>query len=84
MQRMLNIIRQWLRSTAWLILATVKPSDDETDKALRAAFADCGLNQADYAHDLDLGPKRFEVLVHAANRLGNPLRTVADLKNVLR
>ncbi len=84
MQRVLNTFRQWLRSTAWLVLASVKPSEDETDKALRAAFADCGLNSADYALDLDLGPKKFEVLVHAANRLGNPLRTVADLKNVLR
>lgn len=84
MQRVMNIFRQWLRTTAWLVLSTVKPSDDETDRALRAAFADCGLNSSDYALDMDLGPKKFEVLFHAANRLGNPLRTVADLKNVLR
>lgn len=96
----MNTIRQWLRSLAWVvlhrwpdvedrreawhILATCHPADDEIDAALRAAFADCGVNIGSYATDLDLDGKRYEVLHHAAQRLGNPLRTVADLKRLLR
>lgn len=73
----------WLRGLAWYVLATVHPPADEIDQALRAAFADSGLNVETYALDLDLGTKKYEVLHHAANRLGNPLRTVADLKRLL-
>ena len=57
---------------------------DAIDAALRAAFSDCGVNVSSYTLDLDLDGKRYEVLHHAAKRLGNPLRTVADLKRLLR
>jgi hypothetical protein len=77
-------VRACLRSLAWWVLAHVRASEDELDAAIRAAFNDCGVNVDLYALDLDLGTKKYEVLHHAANRLGNPLRTVADIKGLLQ
>ena len=74
-----------VRAQAWDILRTVHPEADEIDAALLAAFADCGLPREAYDHDFDLlhSGKLHEVLVHASARLGNPLVTVADVRELL-
>lgn len=73
-----------LRAIAWWLLRSLPPAEDEIDAALRGAMADIGLDPASYAPELDLGTKRYQVLDAAAKRLGNPLRTVADIRALLR
>ena len=77
-----NVIED--RQHAWEILVTCLPQDDEIDAAIRGAFQDAGVGLDTFAPEMDLGTKRFEVLHHAAIRLGNPIRTVADLKGLLQ
>lgn len=79
-------MRRVLRSVAWWLLAHVHPSADEIDAALRGAFADCGLPLDAYTPEFDVlhTGKLHEVLVHASRRLGNPLVTVDDLRELLR
>lgn len=76
------LVRAW----AWWTLANVAPPEDEVDAALRRAFLRAGLNQALYQPDFDLrgSGKLHEVLLHASDDLGNPLRTVEDVKALLR
>lgn len=82
----MNGMRIWLRGLAWWILGNVKPSENDIDAAIRAAFAHCGLNHDAYAPEFDVRQtgKFHEILIHAGDALGNPLRTVADLKALLR
>lgn len=80
---MRNRLYSLLRECAWFILRTVHPQPDEIDAALRGAFQDAGLAADNYAVDFDPGPKRLEVLHYAAERLGNPLRTVRDIRRLL-
>ena len=82
----MNRLRRLIRSWAWWILANIQAQPDEIDLAIRGGFADCGLNVAHYDDQFDVraSGKFHEVLVHAARRLGNPLRTVADVKELLQ
>jgi hypothetical protein len=84
--KIMNTAKQWLRSLAWWVLGNVKPSEDDVDAALRRAFLRAGLNQDIYQQDFDLrsSGKLHEVLLHASDDLGNPLRTVSDVKALLR
>lgn len=79
-------LQRWLRDLAWYVLAHVHPSLDEVDLALMEAFSDCGLPVAEFRHDFDLlhSGKLHEVLHHASRRLGNPLVTVADVRELLK
>ena len=77
------MMRRMLRAFAWWILATVKPTPDEIDAAMQKAFVQAGV-ALDTPTESDLGVKRYEVLHHAAIALGNPLRTVADIKELLK
>jgi hypothetical protein len=79
-------MRRWLRSFARWILATVHPPADEVDVTVLQVFQDCGLNREDYQEDYDLQRvgKLHEVLIHSAHALGFDLRTVADVKSLLR
>ena len=79
-------IRSLLRRLAWWILRTVQPAEDEVDAAMRTAFAACGLSVEAYAPEFDLAHsgKLHEVLYHASVALGDPLVTVADVKDLLR
>ena len=65
------------------VLATCVPAADEIDHALWKAFRACGASTKDLVPEHDLGTKRYEVLHHAANVLGKPIRTVQDLKDLL-
>lgn len=87
---MLNNLRRRgariLRAFAWWILATVHPSADEVSLAIAGAFADCGLPiEAAKNEDFDLvqAGKLHEVLYHTSHRLGNPLTTVGNLRDLL-
>ena len=82
---MIKRCQRLARSFAWWLLRNVHPSHDEVDVALKASFADCGLNIERYAEDYNLrnSGKFFDVLVHASDKLGNPLMTVADVKTLL-
>ena len=83
---MRNRLYRALRDLAWWILKRLHPSPDDVDRAVVQAFADCGLN-VDLCHDtfnVRASGKIHEVLIHASDRLGNPLVTVADLKAMLR
>ncbi len=80
----MNKIKSLLRSIGWWILKNIKPTEDEIDIALRAAFQDCGVNPSIYSLDLHLGDKKYEVLHFASQRLGNPLITLGDIKNLLQ
>jgi hypothetical protein len=75
-----------IRAFAYWILRTFKPREDEIDEAIRYAFAQSGLNQDDYHRDYDLlhSGKLNEILFHATNKLGNPLITVNDLRDLLK
>lgn len=73
-----------LRGLARWVLATVHPPEDEIDAAVRAAFADVGLNVELYAADCPLRDKRYEVLHFAGQRLGYAFETVDDIKALLR
>lgn len=83
--RMIAQSQRLLRDLAWYVLAHVHPSLDEIDLALMQAFYDCGLPIASYRQDFDLlhSGKLHEVLLHASRRLGNPLVTVADVRELL-
>lgn len=82
----MNVLRSWIRAFAWWILRTVKPLETEIDQAIRGAFQDCGMSEALYTPEFDLrnSGKLHEVLVHASNRLGNPLITVNQLRELLK
>lgn len=82
----MNRFRHLIRSFAWWILANVQAQPDEIDQAIREAFADCGLNADHYSEDYNVRNigKFYDVLVMSANRLGNPLHTVADVKRLLQ
>ena len=82
---MIKRFQRVARSFARWLLRNVQPSHDEVDVALKASFAECGLNIEHYTEDYNLrhSGKFFDVLVHAADRLGNPLMTVADIKTLL-
>jgi hypothetical protein len=77
--------RRLLRTLAWWVLGNVRPLETEIDAALKGAFADCGLPAASYHPECDVlrTGKLHEVLVHASRRLGNPLVTVDDLRELL-
>jgi hypothetical protein len=81
---MMNRLRLLLRSLAWWILGNVRPAEDEIDAALRAACTDAGVDPALYAPDYQPGVKAAELLFHASRRLGNPIVTMQDLKELLR
>lgn len=70
---------------AWWVLGNVTAPENEIDEALKAAFKEAGLGQHLYSADFDLlhSGKLHEVLVHAAAKLGNPLVTVSDVKELL-
>ena len=72
------------RAQAWRLLADRKPLEDEIDLALRGAYSDAGVCVDDFQPDYLLGPKLHEVLIHGAKRLGNPLLTLADVKELLK
>ena len=72
------------RLHAWRILRDRLPIEDEIATALRRAFLQAGVALEQFAPDAALGGKRYEVLHHAAIALGNPLRTVADIKELLQ
>jgi hypothetical protein len=81
----MNTIRLWLRQLAWWMLGNIKPAENEVDAAMRHAFASAGLNVDLYSPEFDISTsgKFHEVLFHASQELGNPLRTVNDLKELL-
>ena len=82
---MIKRFQRLARSFAWWLLRNVQPAHDEVDVALRAAFADCGLNKELYSEDFNLrnSGKFYDVMVQASDKLGNPLQTVADVKTLL-
>lgn len=82
----MNRLRLLLRTIAWWILGNIKPSENDVDVAIRAAFHEVGLNEADYAPDFDLlrTGKVLEVVIHASRKLGNPIVTVQDVKELLQ
>lgn len=85
MRNLRKRLARTLRAFAWWILATVHPPQDEIDAALVAAFRDAGLPQDACHDDFDLARsgKLHEVLYHASHRLGNPLTTMRNLRDLL-
>lgn len=83
---MKNRLIKFLRALAFFVLATYKPDEEEIDAAVRYGFKEAGLNASLYSEDFDLlhSGKFHEVLIHSSRAIGNPLTTVADLKDLLR
>lgn len=79
----MNKLRSLLRACAWWILGNVKPQENEVDKALRVAFAEIGLNIDNYAPETILGNKALALVFHASEKLGNPIITLQDVKELL-
>jgi hypothetical protein len=81
----MNAVKRRLREIAWWVLRVVRPQDDEIDIALRKTWGAVGLPVASYSEDYVLPPGKFtDVLILTARDLGNPLRTVGQLKDLLR
>lgn len=77
------MFRLFLRRLAWWVLGNVKPNETEVDRALRAAFAEVGLNIDAYAPETILGNKALAIVFHASEKLGNPIITLQDVKELL-
>lgn len=84
-QFFVNTVRRFLRSFAAWMLANIHPTPTEIDAALVAAFRECGLPVDRYsgAFDIAAAGKLHDVLHHATHRLGQPVRTVDDLRRLL-
>lgn len=82
----MNRVKRWLRSLGHWLLANVHPKADEVDTIVQKVFAECGLNAEQYEEHFDLqaSGKLHEVLIHSARQLGMNLRTVGDVKFLLR
>ncbi len=82
-RRVMNRLRRAMRDLARWVLATVHPTPDEIDGAIRHAYRQAGVALEDYAPDHDLGSKFHEVLIHACRRLGYRTSTTQDVRELL-
>ena len=72
------------RQQAWRLLTERKPLPDEIEAALRQAYRESGLSDEQFYPEFSLGPKRHEVLFHAARIVGNPIETLNDIRELLK
>lgn len=81
----MNLLKRKLRLLAWWMLQHIHPAQDEIDIVVQRVWAKAGLPADAYHEDYELPPHKFtDLLTLSARELGNPLRTVGQLKSLLR